>query len=152
MRIQSFALVFGLMLMLGIVGPGVAQNNGAPQPSASQKLQQIHSPQSIDQELSRLTKDLELTTEQQQSVRKLLQEHHDEIQVLLDRNPDASRQVLDPQIHAISDQTHQEIHALLTDHQKDLEKAMRQREDRGDENRRPAASPAASSEPSPSTP
>ncbi len=129
---------------------GIAQNNGAPQASASQELQQIHSSQSIDQELSRLTKDLELTTEQQQSVRKLLQEHHDKIQVLLDGNPDASRQVLGPQIHAISDETHREIHNLLTDRQKELEKAMRQREDRGEENRRPAPPEAESPRPSPS--
>jgi chromosome condensin MukBEF ATPase and DNA-binding subunit MukB len=140
------------MLMLGTAGPVIAQNNGAPQASASQQLQQIHSPQSIDQKLSRLTKDLELTTEQQQSVRKLLQEHHNEIQVLLDKNPDASRQALGPQIHAISDETHREIHSLLTDRQKELEKAMQQREDRGEENRRPAASAASSPEPSPSTP
>jgi len=40
------------------------------------------------------------------------------------------------QIHAISDETHRKIHALLTDHQKELEKAMQQREHNGEENRR----------------
>jgi predicted HTH transcriptional regulator len=89
----------------------------------------------IDQELARLTKDLALTLEQQQKVRPLLQEHHDNIQALLDRNPKASRQELAPQIHPISDKTHREIHALLTDHQKELEKAMVQSEHRGQKNR-----------------
>jgi hypothetical protein len=140
------------MLMLGTVGPGIAQNNGTPQTSASQELQQIHSSQSIDQELSRLTKDLELTPEQRQQVGTLLQEHHDKIQVLLDKNPNASRQELGPQIHAVSDETHREIHALLTDHQKELEKAMQQREDDGEENRRPAPPAAAPPGRSPSTP
>jgi predicted HTH transcriptional regulator len=123
------------MLILGIAGPAVAQDNGTQQPPARQQLQHIHTPQSIDQELARLTKDLELTPEQQQQVRPLLQEHHDKIQALLDKNPDASRQQLGPQIHAISAQTHSEIHALLTDHQQELEKAMQQRQHNGGENR-----------------
>jgi hypothetical protein len=79
-----------------------------------QQLQHIHTPQSIDQELARLTKDLELTPEQKQQVRPLLEEHHDRIQTLLDKNPEASRQELAPQIHAISDETHRKIHALPT--------------------------------------
>jgi hypothetical protein len=138
------------MLILGMAGSAVAQDNGVQQPSARQQLQHIHTPQSIDQELTRLTKDLELTSEQQRQIRPLLDEHHDRIQALLDKNPDASRQQLGPQIHAISDETHHKIHALLTDHQKELEKAMQQREHNGEENRRPAPSGAASSEPSPS--
>jgi periplasmic protein CpxP/Spy len=152
MRNRSFTLACGVMLMLGMAGPVVAQDNGAQQPSARQQLQRIHTPQSIDQKLASLTKDLELTPEQQQQVRPLLDEHHDRIQALLDKNPKASRQDLGPQIHAISDETHHKIHALLTDHQKELEKAMQQREHNGGENRRStppaAASPKPSSSPS----
>jgi periplasmic protein CpxP/Spy len=132
-RAVKFAYV--VMLMLGMVSLALAQNNAADRSSARQQLQHIHTPQSIDQELARLTKDLELTPEQQRQVRPLLQEHHDEIQALLDKNPTASRQKLGPQIHAISDETHRKIHALLTDHQKELEKAMQQREQNGEENR-----------------
>jgi periplasmic protein CpxP/Spy len=128
MRNRFLTLASGIMLMLGMAGSAVAQENGGEQPSARQQLQHIHTPQSIDQELARLTKELELTPEQQQQVHPLLQEHHDKIQALLDRNPTASRQELGPQIHAISDETHRQIHALLTDHQKELEKAMQQRE------------------------
>jgi hypothetical protein len=152
MRNRSFTLACGVMLMLGMAGPVVAQDNGAQQPSARQQLQRIHTPQSIDQKLASLTKDLELTPEQQQQVRPLLDEHHDRIQALLDKNPKASRQDLGPQIHAISDETHHKIHALLTDHQKELERAMQQREHNGGENRRStppaAASPKPSSSPS----
>jgi protein CpxP len=148
MRNGSFTLAYGVMLMLGMAGLAVAQDNGVQQPSARQQLQHIHTPQSIDQELARLTKDLELTPEQQKQVRPLLQKHHDRIQALLDKNPTASRQQLGPQIHAISDDTHHEIHALLTDHQKELEKAMQQREHKGEENRRSAPPAAASPEPS----
>jgi hypothetical protein len=152
MQNQHFTLAYGVMLMLGMAGSVLAQDNaqdkGGQQPSARQQLQHIHTPQSIDQELTRLTKDLELTPKQRQQVRPLLDEHHDKIQALLDKNPTASRQQLGPQIHAISDETHREIHALLTDHQKELEKAMQQREHKGEENRRSAPPAAASPEPS----
>jgi protein CpxP len=152
MRNRPFTLAYGVMLMLGMAGPAVAQDNardkGVQQPSAREQLQHIHTPQSIDQELARLTKDLELTPEQQKQVRPLLDEHHDKIQALLDKNPNASRHQLGPQIHAISDETHREVHALLTDHQKELEKAMQQREHHGGENRRSAPPAAASPQPS----
>jgi predicted HTH transcriptional regulator len=122
--------------MFGMAGLAVAQDNAVQQPSARQQLQRIHTPQSIDQKLAQLTKDLELTSEQQKQVRPLLEEHHDKIQALLDKNPKASRQELAPQIHAISDDTHHKIHALLTDHQKELEKAMQHRGHDGGENKR----------------
>jgi protein CpxP len=115
------------MLALAMTSAALAQQNGEEQPTARQQLQHIHTPQSIDQELARLTKDLELTPQQQQHILPLLDEHHDRIQALLDKNPTASRQELAPQIHAISDDTHREIHALLTDRQKELERAMKQR-------------------------
>jgi protein CpxP len=150
MRNRLFTFAYGVVLMLGITSLGLVQDNGAQQPSARHQLQHIHSPQSIEQELARLTEDLELTPEQQRRVRPLLQEHHDKIQALLDRNPKASRQELGPQIHAISDETHRQIHALLTDRQKELEKEMQQREHSGEENRRSA--PPASGPPKPSSP
>ena len=152
MQNRPFTLAYWVMLTLGMAGLAVAQDNtghnGVQQPSARQQLQHIHTPQSIDQELARLTKDLELTAEQQKQVRPLLDEHHDKIQALLDKNPTASRQQLGPQIHAVSDETHRQIHALLTDHQKELEKAMQQREHHGGENRRSAPPAAASPAPS----
>jgi predicted HTH transcriptional regulator len=153
MRNRAFTLAYGAVLLLGMAGraiaqDAIAQDNGVQQPSAREQLQRIHTPQSIDQELARLTKDLELTPEQQKQVRPLLEEHHDKIQALLDENPKASRQELGPQIHAISDETHRKIHALLTDHQKELEKAMQQREHNGGENRRSAPPAAALATPS----
>ena len=146
MRNRLFTLACEVILMLAIAGLVLAQDKGG-QPSARQQLQQIHTPQSIDQELARLTKDLELTPEQQKQVLPLLNEHHDKIQALLDKNPTASRQALAPQIHAISDETHRQIHALLTDHQKELEKSMQQREHNDEENRRSTPPAAASPQP-----
>ena len=148
MRIRSFTLAYGVMLIFGLARPAVAQDNGVQHPSAREQLQRIYTPQSIDQELTRLTRDLQLTPQQQRKVRPLLQQHHDKIQTLLDKNPNASRQDLGSQIHAISDETHRQIHALLTDQQKELEKAMKQREHRGEEQRRPAAPAAEPPDPS----
>ena len=135
MRNRPLTIAYGVMLVLGMAGPAIGQDNEVQQPPARQQLQHIHTPQSIDQKLAQLTKDLELTPEQQRQVKPLLEEHHDRIQALLDKNPKASRQELGPQIHAISDDTHRKIHALLTDHQKELEKAMLHHEHSGTENR-----------------
>src|SRR5258708_22764752 len=114
MRNRPFTIAYGAMLLLGMSGPAVAQDQEAQQPSARQQLQHIHTPESIDQKLAQLTKDLALTPEQQQQVPPLLDEHNDRIQALLDKNPKPSRQELAPQIHPISDQTHHKINALLT--------------------------------------
>jgi hypothetical protein len=149
-RLRLFGPPCAVILILGMANPVLAQNSSAGQPSARQQLERIHTPQSIDQELAHLTRDLDLTPQQQLTVRSLLVEHHDKIQTLLDKNPTASHNEVAPQIHAISDETHREIHALLTDRQKDLEKAMQQREHNGEETRRPA--PRATSPQSPPSP
>jgi Spy/CpxP family protein refolding chaperone len=123
-------------LALFINGIVMAQTN-APQPQRPDQAPAIHGPRSMDQELDHLTKDLELTANQRKQIRPLLQEHHDRIQALFDKNPGLSRQDLGPQIHAISDDTHREIEALLTEHQKQLAKAMQKRMHQGEESRRP---------------
>lgn len=145
MRNRPYTFEYVVLLMLGTAGLGIAQDGGQ-QPSARERLQHIHTPQSIDQKLASLTKDLELTSKQQRHVRPLLQK----IQALLDKNPTASREDLAPQIHAISDETHRQIYALLTDHQKELEKAMVERRHSGGELLRTA--PPAAAPPKPSSP
>src|ERR1700692_2256070 len=151
MRNRPYTFAYVILLMVGTAGLGVAQDGGQ-QPSAREQLQHIHTPQSIDQKLASLTKDLELTPEQQRQVGPLLQEHHAKNQAVLDKNPKAARQDLAPQIHAISDETHRQIHALLTDHQKELEKAMVQHEHHGEENGRSAPPATGSQDPSASHP
>jgi len=148
MRKRPYTFLYVALLMLGTAGLGVAQDGG--QPSAREQLQQIPTPRSIDQKLASLTKDLELTRKQQRQIRPLLQEHRDKIQALLDKNPTATREDFAPQIHAISDETHRQIHTLLTDHQKELEKAMVQRRHSGGEHLRTA--PPAAAPPKPSSP
>jgi Spy/CpxP family protein refolding chaperone len=135
-----FTLGLTGILALGMTGAAMAQEN-APQPQEpNQARQGIHGPRSIDQELDHLTKDLELTPKQRKQIRPLLEQHHDRIQALFDNNPSRSREDLGPQIHAISDETHHQIEALLTEHQKQLAKAMQERMHAGEESRRPAPS------------
>ncbi len=129
-------LAFSSVLALDLTGVATAQDEGlTPQATG----QAIHGPRSIDQELDHLTKDLELTPAQRKQIRPLLEEHHDKIQALIDKNPTLSREALGPQIHAISDETHHQIETLLTDHQKQLAKAMQKRMHDGGESRRPAS-------------
>jgi Spy/CpxP family protein refolding chaperone len=135
-----FTIGLTSMLALGMTGIAMAQENAPQLQGANQARPAIHGPGSIDQELDQLTKDLELTPDQRKQVRPLLEEHHDKIQALLDNNPKLSRQHLGPQIHAISDETHHQIEALLTEHQKQLAKAMQERMRNGEESRRPAPS------------
>ena len=131
-------LAFGFtgMLAFGMTSIAMPQEN-APQPQRpNQTLQGTYGPRSIDQELDHLTKDLELTSNQRTQIRPLLKQHRDRIQALLDKNPGLSRADLGPQIHAISDDTHHQIEALLTEHQKELAKAMQERMRKGEESRR----------------
>ena len=130
------------VLALWMTGIAMAQGNTPPAQEPTQARPAIHGPRSIDQELDHLTKDLELTPNQWKQIRPLLQEHHDRIQALFDKNPGVSRKDLGPQIHAISDETHHQISALLTEHQKQLEKAMQEHMHAGEESRRPTPSPA----------
>ena len=135
-------ITFGLTGMFALLMTGIAMaQEKAPQPQGpNQSRPGIHGPRSIDQELDHLTKDLELTPNQRTQIRPLLEEHHDRIQALFDKNPKVSRQDLGPQIHAISDATHHQIETLLTEHQKQLAKAMQERMRDGEESRWPAAS------------
>lgn len=130
-------LAFNGVLAFGIAGIAMAQDGPARPPGPGQPPLGIHGPRSIDQELDHLTKDLKLTSKQRKQIRPLLEEHHDRIQALIDENPTLSREALGPQIHAISDDTHHQIEALLTNHQKQLAKAMQKRM-HGGESRRSA--------------
>jgi Spy/CpxP family protein refolding chaperone len=136
-----FAIGLTAMLTAGIAGLVIGQENAPQLKGPNQAFPGIHGPRSMDQELDHLTKDLELTSSQQKQIKPLLQEHHDRIQALFDNNPKLSRQDLGPRIHGISDETHHEIEALLTEHQKQLAKAMQQRMRAGEERRRPVLAP-----------
>ena len=93
--------------------------------------------QSIEQQVRRLTRDLELTPEQQEKVRQLSKKHSDRIQKILDSAPPTlSYEAFRAQVHAISQDYHDEVTMILTPRQLGLAHAMVDRLDRGEEDRR----------------
>jgi hypothetical protein len=148
-------LLFSALAILGAAGSAMAQEETPPPPPQAQAQAQQARPmqggadwrermhknhdaaRSIEQQVSRLTKDLELTPEQQEKVRKLSWEHHARIQKILDTAPPTlTREDFTAQVHAISRDYHEAVNAFLTPHQLELVKAMVGRLDDGNENRR----------------
>lgn len=94
----------------------------------------------VDSELAHLTKELDLTPDQQKQIRPLLVEHQQKEQAL-HRDQSPSREELRAKAHAISNETHKQIEAFLTDDQKQKVKAMQQRMHQNDQ---PSVQPSAS--------
>jgi hypothetical protein len=142
-------LLFAGAAALGAAGCALAQETAPPQTQARhahplqdaadwrERMQKNHdADQSIEQQVRRLTRDLDLTPEQQEKVRQLSREHQDKIQKILDTAPATlTHDDFNVQVHAISRENHVAINAILTPHQRDLEKAMVARLDSGKEAR-----------------
>jgi Spy/CpxP family protein refolding chaperone len=141
-------LLFGGVAVLGAAGCAMAQEKATttqaqqahPLQGAAdwrERMQKNHSAdQSIEQQVRRLTKDLDLTPEQQEKVRQLSKEHNDRIQKILDTAPPTlTHEAFTTQVHAISQETHDTVNAILTPHQLELMKAMVSRLDNGKEDR-----------------
>lgn len=147
MRLVS-TLLFAAVAVLGAADCSLAQGTSPPQAQQGQpmqgaadwreRMQKNHDAnRSIEQQVSRLTRDLELTAPQQEKVRQFAWVHHDRIQKILDTAPPTlTRQDFNTQVHAISDDFHNSVNAILTPHQLELMKTMRGRLGSGQENRR----------------
>jgi hypothetical protein len=132
---------------LGAVGCALAQESAPPQvqrahslqdaPDWRARMQKFHdADQSVEQQVRRLTRDLELTPEQQEKVRQLSKEHNDKIQKILDTAPPTlTYDAFNAQVHAISRENHVAVNAILTPHQLELMQAMVARLDSGNERR-----------------
>jgi hypothetical protein len=137
--------LFVAIVALVAAGCGKTQENAAPaQPQAQaqaeaprgnqmqgaadwrQRMQANHNADSsVEQQVRRLTTNLELTPAQQSKVRQLSRWHNDRIQTILDTSPPAlTYQDFQTQVHAISAQYHDSVNAILTPHQLDLMKTM----------------------------
>ena len=91
-----------------------------------QRMQANHNADSsVEQQVRRLTSDLDLTPAQQTKVRQLSRWHNDRIQTILDTAPSTlTYQDFQTQVHAISAQYHDSVNAILTPHQLDLMRTM----------------------------
>lgn len=119
-RNKLISVAFGGMLALC----GIVWNDTS---SAQVDDPQTHGPRTIDQEMDHLTRELELTPAEKTEIRPILLKHRQRIQALFDQHQSTPREALRPRIHAISNDTHHEIEGLLTDHQRQLAKAMQAR-------------------------
>jgi Spy/CpxP family protein refolding chaperone len=141
-------LLFAGVAVLGAANCAMAQEEAAPAQAQQahplqgaadwrERMQKNHSAdRSIEQQLRRLTKDLDLTPEQQEKVWQLSKEHNDRIQKILDTAPPTlSYEAFTAQVHAISQEYHDAVSAILTPHQLELMKAMVGRLDNGKEDR-----------------
>ena len=141
--------MFGGMAILPVAGSAARAQEKATPPQAQQahpvqgapdwreRMQKSHNAdRSIARQLRRLTKDLDLSPQQQVKVRQLSKEHNDKIQKILDTAPPTlNYEAFTAQVHAISQEYHDAVNAILTPHQLKLMKAMVGRLDNGKENR-----------------
>jgi hypothetical protein len=140
------SLLFAGVAVVGAAGCGKAQEKTPPAQAQAQqdasdwreRMQKNHdTEQSIEQQVGRLTKDLDLTPQQQVKVRQLAHVHHDKIQEILDTAPPTlTRADFNTQVHAISAEFHDSVNAILTPHQMELMKSMVGRLHSGTERRR----------------
>jgi hypothetical protein len=142
--------LFGGVAVLGAGACNKAQEKAPPQAQAEQaislqgaadwrqRMQANHkADSSIEQQVRRLTQDLDLTPAQQQKVRQLSRVHNKRIQAILDTAPPTlTREAFTTQVHAISQEYHDSVNAILTPRQLQLMKAMVGRLDSGQEARR----------------
>jgi hypothetical protein len=141
--------ILGGVAALAAAGCHRAQENPQPAGAAQtrpadgavdwrQRMQQNHdADQSIEQQVQRLTRDLELTPPQQEKVRQLARVHNVRIQAILDTAPPSlTREAFTVQVHAISQQFHDSVNAILSPHQLELMQAMLGRLSSGQESRR----------------
>jgi hypothetical protein len=146
-------LVVGGVTVLGAAGCGRAPETPArlqaraqqhqPQPLRGaadwrERIQKDHNAnQSVEQQVRRLTRDLDLTPEQQEKVRQLSKQHNDRVHEILDTAPPTlTYEAFQAQVHVISQENHDAINAILTPRQLELMKAMVGRLDSGREDRR----------------
>jgi hypothetical protein len=148
MSVLSTLIIAGLALV-GAGGCNMSKGKSTPvrgqgqQPAVGasnwrQRVQQNHNAnQSIEQQVRRLTRDLELTAQQQARVRELARLHNARIQAILDTAPPTlARDSFIAQVHEISRQFHDSVNAILSAHQLELMREMVGRLDSGTEARR----------------
>lgn len=128
--------VFILLLAAPVLSAGLtaAQYQGGgygrPQGGGDQR-----GPMSVDERLKRMTKDLNLTTDQQAKIKPILEEEQKKAQALRD-DSGTDRQAIRQKMMQLWQDTSDQIRALLDDKQKEkFDKMEQQRQDRMRERR-----------------
>lgn len=132
MQTKLFTMALGGMLALGVSSAALAQDNPPPPPDQNQagppaegmRGRGMH--MDPNRQLERLTRELNLTTDQQAQIKPLLVEHRQKVQALF-QDQSLSQEDRRTQMRTIGEGTHNSIRAILTDEQKQKFDAMQGR-------------------------
>ncbi len=120
MQTKFATLALSGLLALGVTGAAFAQDNPPPPPPDQGQAappQGGHMRMDPDRQLERLTRELNLTTDQQSQIKPLLVDRQQKMQALM-QNESLSQDDRRAQARTISMGTNNSIKALLTDEQK----------------------------------
>ncbi len=122
MRHPLRTMVFSSVLCLGLAsGPALlAQDTTGTSPDGSNQAGQRgnwHGPMSPDQELSHLTKALNLSSDQQTQIKPILEDRHDQL-MQLHQDSSLSRQDRMSKMKSLDETSNSKLEAVLNDQQK----------------------------------
>jgi ABC-type uncharacterized transport system ATPase subunit len=135
MRNKLFTFALGAAFALGFSGAALAQDNAAPPQEQDHSTRGAH-PMDPDRMLQRLTRELDLTADQQSQIKPLLVDHQQKVEALV-QDQSVSQQDRHAKMKTLSEDMHSKIAAVLTDQQKQKFESMLQRTHRGGENSPP---------------
>lgn len=134
MQNRLISLTLGGILALGITGAALAQDTPPPPPNASQDQNQAGPPaegrgrgmrMDPNRQLERMTRELSLTSDQQEKIKPLLLERQQKMQALF-QDQSVSQEDRRAQMRTIMEGSNNSIKATLTDDQKQKFDAMQQ--------------------------
>jgi hypothetical protein len=129
MRTKIFTLALGATLALGLTGAALAQDTPPPTQGQDQGGRGPR-PMDPDRQLQRLTRELNLTADQQSQIKPLLVEHQQKAQALF-QDQSVAQEDRHARMKALSDDMHGKIAAVLNDQQKQKFQEMQQHMHRG---------------------
>jgi len=129
MRNKLFPIALGGMLVFG-AGALLAQDNSAPPPQQEQSGGMEHGRRGMDpdRQLQHMTRQLDLSADQQNQIRPILMDRQQKMQALW-QNQSLSREDRRTQMQSIREDSKSKIEAVLNDQQKQKFDAMQ--EERG---------------------
>jgi Spy/CpxP family protein refolding chaperone len=132
MRSRLFTLALGGALTLGVSGAALAQEPAAPPPDQAQGGPGPGGMHHMDpnKQLEHMTKELDLTADQQSQIKPVLMERQQKLQALF-QNQSLSQDDRRVQARSVVEDSNSKIQAVLNDQQKQKFAAMQQRMRRG---------------------
>ncbi len=134
MQRSLLSLTLGGILAFGITGAALAQDTPPPPPNSSQDQNQAGPPadgrgrgmrMDPSRQLERMTRELNLTSDQQEKIKPLLLERQQKMQALM-QDQSVSQEDRRAQMRTIMEGSNNSIKATLTDDQKQKFDAMQQ--------------------------